>query len=53
MKSKQYRAEVKTRAIGLLIESQKDYPSMWAAIQAIAPKFVPLKPYAHGIKAPS
>ncbi|BAV12769.1 hypothetical protein MOSL_P10010 (plasmid) [Moraxella osloensis] len=39
MKSKQYRAEVKTRAIELLIESQKDYPSMWAAIQAIAPKF--------------
>lgn len=38
MKSKQYRAEVKTRAIELLIESQKDYPSLWAAIQAIAPK---------------
>ncbi|ECL0471476.1 IS3 family transposase [Listeria monocytogenes] len=39
MKSKQYPTEVKTRAIELLIESQKDYPSMWAAIQAIAPKF--------------
>ena len=39
MKSKQYRAEVKTRAVELLIESQKDYPSLWAAIQAIAPKF--------------
>ena len=39
MKSKQYRAEVKTRAVKLLIESQKDYPSLWAAIQAIAPKF--------------
>ena len=39
MKSKQYRAEVKKRAIELLIESQKDYPSLWAAIQAIAPKF--------------
>ena len=38
MKSKQYRAEVKKRAIELLIESQKDYPSLWAAIQAIAPK---------------
>ena len=38
MKSKQYRAEVKTRAIELLIESQKDYPSLWAPIQAIAPK---------------
>ena len=39
MKSKQYRAEVKSRAVELLIESQKDYPSLWAAIQAIAPKF--------------
>jgi transposase-like protein len=39
MKSKQYRAEVKTRAVELLIESQKDYPSLWAAIQAISPKF--------------
>ena len=39
MKSKQYRAEVKTRAVKLLIESQKDYPSLWAAIQAIARKF--------------
>ena len=39
MKSKQYRAEVKKRAVELLIESQKDYPSLWAAIQAIAPKF--------------
>ena len=38
MKSKQYRAEVKTRAVELLIESQKDYPSLWAAIQAIAPE---------------
>jgi len=38
MKSKQYRAEVKTRAVELRIESQKDYPSMWAAIQAIAPE---------------
>ena len=32
-------AEVKIRAVELLIESQKDYPSLWAAIQAIAPKF--------------
>ena len=38
MKNKQYRAEVKTRAVELLIESQKDYPSLWAAIQAIAPE---------------
>ena len=39
MKSKQYGAEVKTRAVELLIESQKNHPSLWAAIQAIAPKF--------------
>ncbi len=39
MKAKQYPTEVKTRAVELLIESQKDYPSLWAAIQAIAPKF--------------
>jgi transposase len=39
MKSKQYSAEVKTRAVELLIESQKDYPSLWAATQAISPKF--------------
>ena len=39
MESKQYPTEVKTRAVELLIESQKDYRSLWAAIQAIAPKF--------------
>ncbi|QCR85068.1 hypothetical protein FEF33_03580 [Moraxella osloensis] len=38
MKSKQYPTEVKTRAVELLIESQKDYPSLWAAIQTIAPE---------------
>ena len=39
MRKKPYTTEVKTRAVKLLIESQKDYPSLWAAIQAIAPKF--------------
>lgn len=39
MKNKQYSTEIKTRAVELLLESQKDYPSLWAAIQAIAPKF--------------
>ena len=39
MSKKPYTTEVKTRAVKLLIESQKDYPSLWAAIQAIAPKF--------------
>ena len=39
MKNKQYSTEIKNQAVELLIESQKDYPSLWAAIQAIAPKF--------------
>ena len=39
MSKKPYPTEVKTRAVELLVESQKDYPSLWAAIQAIAPKF--------------
>lgn len=39
MKKPPYSTEVKTRAVELLIESQKDYPSLLAAIQAIAPKF--------------
>lgn len=39
MSKKPYTTEIKTRAVKLLIESQKDYPSLWAAIQAIAPKF--------------
>lgn len=38
MSKKSYPTEVKTRAVELLIESQKDYPSLWAAIQAIAPE---------------
>gem|GEM_PF-2713538 len=38
MKKPPYSTEVKTRAVELLIESQKDYPSLWAAIQAIAPE---------------
>ena len=38
MKNKQYSTEIKTRAVELLIDSQKDYPSLWAATQAIAPK---------------
>ena len=30
--------EIRERAVQLLIESEKDYPSNWAAITAIAPK---------------
>ena len=33
-----YTPEIRERAIQLLIESEKDYPSTWAAITAIAPK---------------
>ena len=39
MKKPLYSTEIKNRAVELLLESQKDYPSTWAAIQAIAPKF--------------
>ena len=33
-----YTHEIRERAVQLLIESEKDYPSIWAAITAIAPK---------------
>ena len=33
-----YTHEIRERAVQLLIESEKDYPSNWAAITAIAPK---------------
>ena len=33
-----YTPEIRERAVQLLIESEKDYPSNWAAITAIAPK---------------
>ena len=33
-----YAPEIRERAVQLLIESEKDYPSNWAAITAIAPK---------------
>ena len=39
MSKKPYPTKVKTWAVELLVELQKDYPSVWAAIQAIAPKF--------------
>ncbi len=38
MKTKQYSAETKQRAIDLVIEAQKDHPSLWSAIQSVAPK---------------
>jgi transposase len=33
-----YTPEIRERAVQLLIESEKDYPSNWAEITAIAPK---------------
>jgi transposase len=38
MKKLKYTPEIRERAVQLLIESEKDYPSNWAAITAIAPK---------------
>ncbi|AVI39305.1 hypothetical protein CSB68_4200 (plasmid) [Acinetobacter baumannii] len=38
MTKPKYTPEIRDRAVQLLIESEKDYPSNWAAITAIAPK---------------
>jgi transposase len=38
MTNLKYTPEIKERAVRLLLESEKDYPSTWAAITAIAPK---------------
>ena len=38
MTKPKYTPESRDRAVQLLIESEKDYPSNWAAITAIAPK---------------
>ena len=38
MKKSNYTPEIRERAVQLVIESEKDYPSNWAAITAIAPK---------------
>ena len=38
MKKVKYTPEIRERAVQLLIESEKDYPSNWAAITAISPK---------------
>ena len=38
IKKVKYTPEIRERAVQLLIESEKDYPSNWAAITAIAPK---------------
>ncbi len=38
MTKPKYTPEIRERAVQLLIESEKDYPSTWAAITAIAPE---------------
>lgn len=38
MSKHKYTPEIKARAVRMLIEAQPDYPSLWSAIQAIAPK---------------
>lgn len=38
MTTSKYTPEIKERAVRLLLECEKDYPSTWAAITAIAPK---------------
>ncbi|CAM0787651.1 IS3 family transposase [Acinetobacter baumannii] len=38
MKKLNYTPEIRERAVQLVIESEKDYPSNWAAVSAIAPK---------------
>ena len=38
MKKVKYTPEIRDRAVQLLIEYEKDYPSNWSAITAIAPK---------------
>ena len=38
MKKPNYTPEIRERAVQLVIEYEKDYPSNWAAVSAIAPK---------------
>ena len=37
-KSNKYSPEVKERAVRLVQEARKDYPSQWSAVESIAPK---------------
>ena len=37
-KSNKYSPEVRERAVRLVQKARKDYPSLWAAIESIAPK---------------
>ena len=37
-KSNKYSPEVKGRAVRMVQEARKDYPSQWSAVESIAPK---------------
>lgn len=37
-KTNKYSPEVRERAVRLVQEARKDYPSLWSAIESIAPK---------------
>lgn len=37
-KTNQYSPEVRERAVRLVQEARKEYPSLWSAIESIAPK---------------
>lgn len=38
MSRHKYTPEIKERAVRMLIEAESDYPSLWVAVNAIAPK---------------
>ena len=37
-KSNKFSPEVRERAVRLVLEHRREYPSLWAAIESIAPK---------------
>lgn len=47
-KSNSYSPEIRERAVRMVLESLKDYPSEWAAIESIAPKIGCVPRTLHG-----
>ena len=47
-KSNSYSPEVRERAVRMVLENLKDYPSEWAAIESIAPKIGCVPQTLHG-----
>jgi len=37
-KTSKFSPEVKERAVRMVLEHRQDYPSIWAAVESIAPK---------------